>query len=298
MNMPLRKIMMLVPLAAGLVLTSCGGGGDEVTTGTDTLAKVDTMANKVPQVMIGMPDPAEMIDFIRMTSKDGSHSTAFLNPTSNVNGYVDDKSKALNFGIYSCDLDYLGIFDIGNATKEYLKVVKALGEDIGVSAAVSPNILKRAEANVKNPDSLAAIADEIYLSASETLDANGKGPTLALVIAGGYIESLHIAANVMKYNPKNPAVSRFADQKIDIDELILFLKQYESDAGVADAIKQFQDLLVLFNEIKEVPVVANPEDAKKKHFIGGGTVLEMSQEQFTKISEKVKSIRNNFANIK
>jgi hypothetical protein len=302
MKRSFRNVLLLAPLAAGLVLSGCGNGGDDDHVDADSVPKVDTTAGNtnidMNQEFIGIPAPSEMLMFIKMTSKGGSKNTSFLNPVDNLKTYQDNSRMALNFGIYSCDLTYCSIFDIGSTATDYFKAVKTLGEEIGVSSVITPEIMKKAEANIKNPDTLAAIADEIYLSSFEMLEANAKGPTLALVIAGGYIESLNIAANVIKYDPKNPAVSRFADQKLNIENIILFLKKYESDPGVADAKKQYEDLKTLFDQLKEVPVEQPKNADPKKKVFGGGTVLEMTKEQFTAISAKIKEIRNNFAQIK
>ncbi len=302
MNKQLRTIFAAIPLAAGLILTSCGGGGDDDhTTGNDTIPKTDTanvMTDELNQEMIGLPSPSEMLGFIRETSKGNTKNTSFLNPVDNSKNYQDAKSMALNFGIYTCDLSYCSIFDMGSQAQEYFKVVRTLGEEIGVSSVLTADVMKRAESNVKNADSLAAIADEIYASSSDILERNGKGPTLALVVAGGYIESLNIAANLINFDPKNPAVSRFADQKYILEDIILFMKKYESDAGVAEAKKQLEELKAVYDQIKEVPVEQPKSSDKNKKVFGGGTVLEMSNEQFKMVAEKVKSIRNNFAQIK
>jgi hypothetical protein len=301
MSKSLRKIMLTAPLAVGLLITSCGGGGNEEDHSShDTLPKKDSLTenSSLNQEMIGIPSPSDMLGFIRMTTKGGNKNTSFLNPIDNLKKYQDSKSMSLNFGIYSCDLSYCSIFDMGSQAQDYFRTVKTLGEEIGVSSVMTPEVMKRAEANVKNPDSLVMIADEIYYSSSDILERNGKGPTLALVIAGGYIESLNIAANVIKFDPKNPAVSRFADQKYILEDVILFLKKYESDEGVTAAREQFEQLKAEFDKLKETPVEPPKNTDKKKKVFGGGTVLEITQEQFKAIAEKVKNIRNNFAQIK
>jgi hypothetical protein len=299
MNMfkSMKNFLTLLPLAA--LLFSCGGSNEGETQQADTTKSSDTIASvQVPEELIGIPAPSEMLDFVRMTSKKGSKSTTFLNSVDNLKNYKDAGSMALNFGIYSCDLSYCSIFDIGSSTKSYFEVVKTLGEEVGVSSVITPDVLKRAEANMKNPDSLMRIADEVYFSSTELLENSGKGPMLALMIAGGYIESMHVAANVMKFHPENPAVGRFADQKYVIEDVILFLQKYESNPTVAEVKKQFQGLRDEFNQITEKSVEAPQQKEGGKKVFGGGAVLVMDEAQFKSISAKVKSIRDNFAQIK
>ncbi len=294
---PIVKFLTFLPLAA--VLFSCGGSNEAENKQSDSTLNSDSGAViQIPEELIGIPAPSEMLDFVRMTSKKGSKSTAFLNPVENLKNYKDAGSIALNFGIYSCDLSYCSIFDISSSTKSYFETVKTLGEEVGVSSVITPDIIKRAEANMKNPDSLMAIADQVYFSSTELLESSGKGPMLALMIAGGYVESMHVAANVLKFHPDNPAVGRFADQKFVIEDLILFLQKYESNPSVAEVKKQLQSLRDEFSQITEKSVEAPKEKEGDKKVFGGGTILEMNEAQFKAIAEKVKTVRNNFAQIK
>jgi len=302
MNNQFRKIMAIAPLVLALTLTNCGSPAEEDRTASDSLKNTDSSGakNKVEmnQEFIGIPAPSEMLNFLQLTSKIGLKNTEFLNLPDNIKNYTDNKSMAINFGIYSCDLTYCSIFKIGTIAGDYFKVVKTLGEEIGVSSVITPQLMKRAESNINNSDSLSFIADDIYYSSSELLEANGKGATLALVIAGGYIESLNIACNVIKFDVKNPAVSRFADQKYNLDQIVMYLKKYESDAGVAEVKKQIDDLKAMFDQLKETTIEA-PKEKKNNHTLGGaGTCLEITKEQFSAIGVKIKTIRNNFAQLK
>ena len=301
MKATINSLLITISLTGLATLYSCGSGTEEETTGTDTSATEQKSEVKTgDQMMIGVPSPSDMLGFIKMTSKSPqSNNTSFLNPVDNLKNYRDSKSMALNFGIYSCDLSYCSIFANGTAAQEYFKVVKTLGQEIGVSSVITPELMKRTESNLKSPDSLVAIADELYFSASDILEKNGKGPNLALVVAGGYIESLNIAANIIQFDPKSPMVSRFADQKYILEDVILYMKKFESDAGVSECVKKMEELSAAFNQIKETKVEAPSQKEKgKKKVFGGGTVLDISKEQFDSISAKIKQIRNDFALIK
>jgi hypothetical protein len=293
--------LIAAPLAAGLLFTSCGGEkheGDEHMTDTtkvDSTAMVnnDMMGN---EMSYQVPSPGEMLSFIKDVGGKNNKNTSFLNPPSNAKNYADAKAKALNFGIYSCDLSYCSIFEIGSDALKYFAVVKQLGDEIGVATTIRPEMMKRLEANVGNPDSLAIISDDIYFSSFETLQNGQQGGTLALVIAGGYIESLNIVCGLTKYDAKSPAVQRVADQKYTLDNIIEFMKKYESDAGVKEVSGQLADLKSVFDKLTEKQIEA-PKDGKK-NVLGGGTVLEINADQYKAICEKVNSIRNSFAQIK
>lgn len=289
-----RKHFLIAPLAVTLVLASCGGGkteGEDDMSGVDTL-KTETQTEQVTETFFQVPSPGEMLTFIKMVGGAGNKNVSFLNSPDNQKNYTDNKSKALNFGIYSCDLSYCSIFEIGSEALKYFKVVKQLGDQIGVSSAIQPSVLKRLEGNLGNPDSLSVITDDVYFTSFEALEASKQGPTLSLVVAGGWIESLYIATSLAKYDAKSPVVERLADQKYTLDNLIEFLKKYESDANVASVLAQFTDLQGEFNKIGEKDAAAATD--KSKNVLGGGKELAITADQYKAIVEKIKAIRNSY----
>ena len=304
-NIFLSKVSLL-GLSATLFLASCGGGnkpeGDEEHMVDST--KVDTTAanNNVSsnEMSYQIPSPKEMFYFIRQVGSKNNKRTDVLNSTDNAKSYSDAKSKAVNFGIYSCDLTYCSIFEIGTEAIKYFKVVKQLGDEIGVSTSVKPEMLKRLEKNMGTPDSLVEIADDMYFSSFETLQNGQQGNTLAMVVAGGYIEGLYIATNLIKYDKNNPAVERIAGEKFTLENIIDFMKKYESDAGVKEVITKLMELKTAFDEDVTSKKVEKDEKADKKGekskitVLGGGEELIMTEAQYKAITDKVAAIRNSF----
>lgn len=296
-----KNYFLLVPLASALVLTSCGG--DKTENIEENTASVDSakteVATAVTETFFQVPSPGEMLTFIKMVGGKNNKNVSFLNSPSNLANYSDAKSKALNFGIYSCDLSYCSIFEIGADALKYFKSVKQLGDQIGVSTAIKPEMLKRLEGNLGNPDSLSVISDDVYFSSFETLEAGKQGNTMCLVVAGGWLESLFIATNLAKFEPNSPIVERLADQKYTLENLNDFLKKYESDANVASVLTQFKELETEFNKIGEKEDAASASTTKsKKVVLGGGKSLVLSAEQYKVIVDKIASIRNSFTQAK
>ena len=292
-----RKHLFIAPLVAvGLILSSCGGdkteAGDEVTSADSTKTEVQNPA--AAETFFQVPSPGEMLTFIKMIGGKNNKNTSFLNSPDNQKNYTDNKSKALNFGIYSCDLSYCSIFEIGTEALKYFKTVKQLGDQIGVSSAIKPEVVKRLEGNLGNPDSLSVITDDVYFTSFQTLEESKQGPTLSLVVAGGWIESLFIATSLTKYAENSPVVERLADQKYTLDNLIEFLKKYESDEHVKSVLGQFQELQGEFNKISEKDAAPLKSTDKTKTIIGGGKDLIMTGDQYKVIVDKIKSIRNSY----
>lgn len=298
-----RNSLFVVPVLASLMFTSCGGnkteGGDDIAATDSTKTEVVDNSN-ITETFFQVPSPGEMLTFIKMVGGKNNKDVSFLNSPDNQKNYSDNKSKALNFGVYSCDLSYCSIFEIGAQALKYFKTVKQMGDQIGVSTAIKPEVLKRLESNLGNPDSLAVITDDVYFSSFEVLENSKQGPTLSLVVAGGWIESLYIATNLNsgKFDEKSAIVERLADQKYTLDNLIEFLKKYQSDANVAAVISQFTELQSEFNKIGEKDAATISAKESKMKTLGGGKQLVITADQYKVIVDKIKEIRNSYTQTK
>src|SRR5688572_27978239 len=139
-----KPTMLVLSAVTALMLGSCNDSdvSEETEETTDTSTVVDTKSAGVSETFFQVPSPGEMLTFIKMVGGKNNKSIDFLNPTGNAKNYTDAKAQAINFGIYSCDLSYCSIFEIGSEALKYFKVVKSMGDQIGVSTAIKPDVLK------------------------------------------------------------------------------------------------------------------------------------------------------------
>jgi hypothetical protein len=295
--MKFNKVILFSAITTILLLSpSCNESKKEedFENGADTSEVIENPI--ISETFFQVPSPGEMLTFIKMVGGKGNKNTSFLNPPDNSKNYNDPFSKAVNFGIYSTDLSYCSIFEIGSEAIKYFKIVKQMGDQIGVSSAVNPEILKRIESNLSSPDSLSVIADEIYFSSFEALENNKQGPVLALMVAGGWIESLFIASQLSKFSEGDMVVDRLADQKYTLENLLEFIRKYNSDEGVKRIENDFNSLLSEYNKLTETETgKANPKNSNVK-ILEGGKKLVMTKEQFDSIKNKIASIRNSYTN--
>lgn len=271
--------------------SNCGDGekaedSDEI----DSVKNQNQVTEKSSEISFQVPSPGEMLSFIKVVGGKNNKNISFLNPISNEKKYTSNKLKVINFGIYSCDLSYCSIFEMGSESLKYFKLIKTMGEGIGVSSAIKPELLKRIEKNIGNSDSLAFITDDVYLSSFETLEESKQGSTLALVVAGGWLESLFIATSLAVYEDNSPVISRLADQKYTLENLIEFFKKYEENQDVMNVRKDFEGLLLEYNKIP----LKNADDSKS---VNGkkSQDLVMTADVYKKVSEKIKALRNSYA---
>jgi len=291
-----KSTLLFLSAITAFTLSSCGGGEktEETEAAADSTKTEEPKAGPVSETFFQVPSPGEMLTFIKMVAGKNNKNISFLNSPENQKNYTDNKSKALNFGIYSCDLSYCSIFEMGSESLKYFKTVKTMGDQIGVSTALKPEILKRLERNISSPDSLAVITDDVYFSSFEALEDGRQGSTLALVVAGGWIESLYIATNLAKFEEKSPVIERLADQKYTLENLIEFLKKHEDDSNVTSVRSDFEGLLAEFNRIGEKDAQPLKSKASKATSLAGGKQLVITEDIFKAIVEKIKTIRNSY----
>jgi len=284
-----------------LFITSCSGDKteEEIVNAKDT-TQVSAEVQKESsgyEIFFQVPSPGEMLSFIKSVGKRDKSKISILNSTENINKYTDEKSKALNFGIYSTDLSYCSIFNLGSESIKYFKVVKQLGDQLGLSATIKPEVLARIEKNIDNTDSLVVITDDLYYSSFETLEEGKQGNILALVVAGGWLESVYIAINMVdKFQKDNPVIQRIADQKYTLENLIEFLKKHEENSPDVKQVKaDLEALMKSFNLLKEEKIsdTSLKQEGVKK-FIGGGISLVIDEKVFNEIKTKVLKLRNNY----
>ena len=295
MTIKKQNILLFAAVIGTAVFSSCGG--EKKSENSDDISLVDTSAvstSTIAETFYQVPSPGEMLSFIKQVGGKNNKNVSFLNKVDNQKQYTDQKLKALNFGIYSCDLSYCSVFEIGTEALKYFKNLKELGDQIGVSSAVKPENLKRLQDNIGNSDSLALITDELYFASFEKLEGSKQGPTLSLVVAGGWIESLFIVTNLAKYETNSVVVERVCDQKYTLDNLIEFLWKYKTEESVASGLVKFEELQSEFSKIEEKDADTLEVKDNTKRILSGGKNLIATAEQYKHIVDKVKIIRNSF----
>lgn len=270
---------------------------EEITVKQDSIPNEEEPSGSNYETFFQVPSPGEMLTFIKSVGKKDLSKLSTLNSPENITKYTDTKSKALNFGIYSTDLSYCSIFNMGAESIKYFKSVKQLGDQLGLSSIIKPEILSKLEKNIDNIDSLSQITDDLYYSTFETLDESKQGETLALIVAGGWLESVYIAVQMTdKFSPENRIIQRIADQKYTLENLIEFLKKHETHSEDVKQVKQdLENLMNSFQLLKEEKVTDNGIKQKdNKKLLTGGVNLVITEKTFNDIKSKIISLRNQY----
>lgn len=279
-------------LSFALSFGSCCGGADkpaESAQANDSLAK--ELADSI-QAFFQIPMPGEYYAHLKrlgLKSKPG-----LLNPVANIASYTGSKEKAINFGIYSSDLFYSSNFDQKADVLKIFNNLRKLAEEMGIASVISENLLKRIEKNLANNDSLNSYANDVFFDASANLEKNGQGASLALMLAGGFIESIYISTELAAGEKEGGAVYQYlADQKFPLENLFHFLERHKNDSRVSEVITAMAPLKNAFEAIKAEPAKSST-NTNEKRTIGAGSTLILSSKQFKEIKEIATAIRTEF----
>ena len=218
--------------ACSLMIWSCGGSGSDEATNdeqfTDEL-EAEAVNNGEKVVYYGTPSLVEVASI--MEASGAEFTPELLNDPESSPKYNTNNSKAVNLGVYGADLAYSAMFKHTQESINYLKTVKVMADELGMAGAFESELLSTIETNISNRDSLLDLVTDFYWSADAYLQDNDRSNVAALIIAGGWLESMYLACNMSTISPNNDEIKiKIAEQKLILKNLILFM----SDAAKGD----------------------------------------------------------------
>jgi len=240
-----------------------------------------------------IPSPEGLFSFIR--DGDLKYLKDILNPTENIDKYIDTRAKELNFGIYSADLAYVSSFNKYQESVEYLSTVRTLSDEIGISAVFDENLIGRIDNIIDNQDSLLKVTSDSYFSIVRYLESSNRKKSLALIVTGGWIESIYVVTNLIDtYKPGSDAVQLLADQKLVVSNLMSYLEQNKSDDNIQRTINDLKNLQKLYDGLKSVKTGGEEITATDttKIIIGGTRKIVITEEEFMALKNEIAKIRN------
>ncbi|WP_372753149.1 hypothetical protein [Labilibaculum sp.] len=256
---------------------------------------VDQSANifKYNNILFSLPSPYQ-ISLLLEQSKI-PYNKEILHSTSRASDYVENFSKAVNFGIYGSDLGYINIYHQTQDAASYFAVLKIISQEIGLYNAMDKPTITRIENNIENRDSLLVIVSTTYRKIDNYLKENGRDNTGALILAGGWIESLYILTQQIKEHPNKELTNRISEQKRPLENLIKLLVPYSNESkDFYFLVDRLIDLAYSFDEIDEKYTYVPPitDSRNKLTIVKSQSELKMNKKQLNTITEKVSVIRN------
>lgn len=217
----------------------------------------------------------------------------YVNPISNSQKYITILKQALNLGVYGTDVGYLNIYGQTDDAIKYFFVVKKLTDELNILNSLDINLIKSIENNFSNSDSLVHYLSIAYKDADIYLKQNNRSDVGALIIAGGWIESLYIVSQYY-LNDNNPLLYNYiGEQKYPLNNLIEILSPYYNQSeDYSILIDYIVDLAYIFDAIDFTYTHKSQDKIANKTVINTESEMEAFDDILTKISKKITTIRN------
>ncbi len=244
---------------------------------------------KINGEIFSVPSPIQVV--ITLKENKVPFNKEVLNTVKNKDKYVSQFQQALNMGVYGADLAYVSAYQKSQDILKYFSAVKGLADDLGIRSNIDEKILTRFGENINNIDSLYSLSGELYKEANFYLNDNNRNQVAALILAGGWIESMY--SIIHSVNNKALVKQKLGEQKSALKSIQKLLQNYDDPKvnGVKSKLgelnKVYQVLQTKYSYAKPITDVEN-----KTTYLKGKTEVVMSDENLNQIVEIIDEIRN------
>ena len=252
----------------------------------------DTLSTEIPAALedempFVLPSPLQIASIFKKSGM--TYVSNITNPAGNVTKYSSRLSKSLNFGVYAADLSYCVLNNQSQAGLEYMKVIRQLSDELGISSIInSESLFKSFEKNIGVEDSMIAILSNIQEQLDAHLQENNQEYMSAVYFVGGWVEAMYLGSKLVR--EKKKLSYRLVEQMTILDMLVNGLsmnpnKSPELDKLIADltAVKITYDNFESVKKLQEKPDI-NLED------------FSINDDDLNTIISKVQDIRTYIVN--
>jgi len=293
--------ILIIALLVSSMLIGCKSGGNKAADDEAIKVPVDNSAvvediKQAEKIFNALPSPLESAMLIK--SAGARFDQSLLNSVGNVNGYVTNKSMALNLGIYTCDLSFASLYEQTQLIIDYMNAAKKMADGLGILKAIEQETIDRLEENINNTEVIMEIVSETFMNSNSYLEDNGQPAIAAIVLVGGWFEGLYISTQLvdMKDFNGNKLVSRIIDQKLSIDILLNLLESSKGNPAVDELMLQVNKLKVVFDKISisTSPIRPEYDKASNTTVLKSQVKTDMTPAVFKELASTVAEIRSTF----
>lgn len=287
-----RKSPIPIVLAFGLLLAGCGGSGEPEATVpvTDTVAQGDQVL-RVGGRLFSVPSPIQSALAVRDAGLAYQRDALMsLEKGAELTGRTE---QALALGMYGADMAYATAHEDGQRTLATLQAIERLSGSLELSNAFDKALLDRFRDNLSNEDSLLRFSGAAFRAADEYLKTNERDDVSALVLAGGWLEALHLSLADPKAGASKAIVDRVGEQSTTLDGLVELLSGFEGDTRTSALVMGLQELQTEFKGISiqynyEPPVT---DREARTTYINSTTSVSIPADRISAIAAKVAALR-------
>lgn len=272
-------------------LTGCGSEEKKPEVAEEVLDPKSSLNTSFDGKIFSIPSPMQTAMLLQEVNAD--YNEAYLNSIDNVDKYSTEMKRALNLGVYGTDIGYLAIYKQNNLSLKYLSVIEKLTAKLGLEGAFDKDFMSRFEKNSTNQDSMMVIVSDAFKKSDNFLKTNDRKAVSALILVGGWIESLYLACEINHDANNHKIVERIGEQRETLATIIEILEKYNKKGSNDELISDMKELNTYFEKIIiEYEFVQPKTDASKKlTTLRHKTNVKMDTNVLNLITDKIRSIR-------
>ncbi len=242
-----------------------------------------------------IPSPLEISVLLKESGT--KYDRSLLNSPDNISKYNSNYRKALNLGIYGTDLGYTNIYEQNQDGLDYMTSIKELADGLSIGQFFDIETIGRLATNSKNLDSLLLITTKNFNSINTYLQEQNRANLSVLLLAGGWLEAMHITSQVSAKDPTNKELQeKIGEQKIILENIVILLGYYkEVDQNMASLLK---DMERLKSEYENVEIIKTYKESTFEIVDGVMVIKDNSSSEIKITTENVNNIKDIISSVR
>lgn len=262
-------------------LASCGDKQDTVK--NDSVKENPLMKNlteqeqeELRQLIASIPVPVSIMN--KVAGSGLAYKKDMLNLPANVSKYNTAEGQAINIGIFGSDMAYVIAFERLGESGDYLRAVRQLADAVVIPTVFDEEAMNKYQLNSDKQDSMQSLVYDSYTKIDSTLQSNERFGLAALVVTGGWIESLYLTTQQLGNEARTDAnkllYEMLDEQQKHTDKIISLLAMFPNDSIFVE----------LNRDITEYKKMSSP-------------AMEYTTEDLTSITSQIAAIRRKLVDI-
>jgi hypothetical protein len=293
-----HKMLSALGLGIGVLLASCGGGqeaGDPTKVddpGVQEGSLDGTQMLSVGGRLFSIPSPVQTAYAIRKAglayNKDGT------TPLDKGDAVANKSSQAMLLGMYGADMAYVTVHGDGQRAMATMQAIEKLAAKLELSNAFDRELVDRFRNNLGTEDSLLQFSGAAFRAADQYLKNNERDDVSAMVLAGGWIGSMHLSLSDPAAAANQEIIDRVGEQRSSLNGLVEILGSMDLDDGASRVRNELKKLASDFDAVSSTYTYEKPvtNAAARTTFINSTSTISIPAERLEAIRKKVEAIRN------
>ncbi len=252
---------------------------------TTTVSKISDQA--LGDIIGSIPSPLEISVLIKESG--GGYDESILNSNDHLSHYNTSFKRAMNLGIYGADLGYINIYNKSSDAASYLYSIKELTDELNIGQFYDFATIQRLATNSENVDSLLYITTSNFQKINNFLHEKKRSDQSVLILTGGWIEALHISAEIAKRNKNQSLYEKIGEQKVVLDQILLLVSNFPKDPHMVNLYNDLKKLQKVYNQIQ---ITYTYQESTMEERDGVLVIVDKSESKVNVTEEQINEISN------